>query len=101
MKKKISHQRTINALLIAVIACMTAISAGAQEYADTTGLIEDIEAGLFEEYILAPATAEDTFFLSRIIYPSASFVLKAKDDLGFMPVVTGNLDDRPSQFFRK
>lgn len=87
-------------MLIAVIACMTAISASAQEYADTTGLIGDIEAGLYEEYILAPASAEDTFFLSRIIYPSASFVLKAKDDLGFMPVVTGNLEDAPSQFFR-
>jgi hypothetical protein len=79
---------------------LTSISASAQEYADTTGLIEDIEAGLYEEYILAPASVEDTFFLSRIIYPSASFVLKAKDDLGFMPVVTGNLEDAPSQLFR-
>ena len=87
-------------MLFAMIATLTSLSANAQEYADTTGLIEDIEAGIFEEYILAPASAEDTFFLSRIIYPSASFILKAKDDLGFMPVVTGNLEDRPSQFFR-
>ena len=100
MKKKFYFKGTSYAMLFAMIATLTSLSANAQEYADTTGLIEDIEAGLYEEYILAPASVEDTFFLSRIIYPSASFVLKAKDDLGFMPVVTGNLDDRPSQFFR-
>jgi len=87
-------------MLIAGIACLTSLSAVAQEYADTTGLIADIEAGIYEEYILAPASVEDTFFIGRIIYPPGSFILKAKDDLGFKPIVTGNTDDRPSQLFR-
>jgi hypothetical protein len=100
MKKKIYLQRAMNTVLIALIACLTSISALAQEYADSTGLIADLEAGIYEEYILAPASVEDTFFIRDIIYPQKSFILKAKDGLGFKPVVTGNTDDRPSQLFR-
>ena len=97
---KIYLNRKLKAIFIALIGFAFFAPAGAQIYSDTTGLIDDIEAGIFEEYILAPESVEDTFHLERIIYPPGSFILKAQDDLGFMPIVTGNTDDRPSQFFR-
>ena len=100
MKKKFYFKGNLKAIMVAFIGIAAIVSVAAQEYADTAGLVADIEAGIFEEYILAPATAEDTFFMPKMIYATASFILKAKDDLGFMPVVTGNLDDRPSQFIR-
>lgn len=100
MKKEFYLKGMLRAILVAIVAMAAFITVSAQEYADTTNLIADIEAGLYEEYILAPASANDTFKLSRTIYPAGSFVLKAKDGLGFMPLVTGNTEDRPSQFFR-
>lgn len=100
MKRKFYFKENLKAICIAFLGFAAMASVSAQEYADTTGLIADIEAGIYEEYILAPASVEDTFFLAKMIYPTTSFILKAKDDLGFKPVVTGNLDDRPSQFFR-
>lgn len=100
MKMKIYLNKKLKAIFIALIGIAFFAPSGAQVYSDTTGLIADIEAGIFEEYILAPASVEDTFFIARTIYPSASFILKAQDGLGFMPVVTGNTDDRPSQFFQ-
>lgn len=100
MKRKFYLKEKFRAICFAIIGLAAATSVAAQEYADTTGLIADIEAGIYEEYVLAPASVEDTFFLAKMIYPTTSVIIKAKDDLGFKPVVTGNTDDRPSQFFR-
>jgi hypothetical protein len=91
--------KNLKAVCIAFLGIAAATAVTAQEYADSTGLIADIEAGIFEEYILAPATVADTIFIGKRINPKTSFVLKAKEGLGFMPIVTGNLDDRPGNMF--
>lgn len=99
MKTKFYFKRNLKAIFVAFIAMAAIVSVSAQEYADTTNLIADIEAGIYEEYILAPASMEDTFHLGRTIKPTTSFILTAKEGLGFMPIVTGNLDDAPGYVF--
>ena len=99
MKRKFYFKENLKAIWIAFLAIAATTAVTAQEYADSTGLVADIEAGIFEEYILAPASVTDTFFIRKRINPTTSFVLRAKEGLGFMPVVTGNLDNRPGNMF--
>lgn len=100
MKKKFYFKGNLKVLFIAFIGVVASLSMTAQVYTDTTGLIADLEAGLYEEYILAPASVNDTFFLSEMITIQGSFILRAQDDLGFMPVVTGNPGDKQSYLFQ-
>ena len=100
MKKKLYFFREKTTILIALFGLISIFSLKAQVYTDTTGLIADLEAGLYEEYVLAPASVTDTFKFAKICYLSTDAVIKAKDDLGFKPVLTGNIEDRPSQLFR-
>jgi hypothetical protein len=86
MKAKF-YLETIRRFSLAIMGMLLFSSSFAAEYADTTYLKSDIEAGLFEEYIL---TSSDTFFLSDI-NPISSFVLKASDELTEKPIVV--IDD--------
>ncbi|MFC2080519.1 DUF5123 domain-containing protein [Bacteroidota bacterium] len=99
MKRKFYFTEKFKVIFLAFIGMSVSLSVFAQEYADTTGLIADLEAGIYEEYVLAPASATDTFFLGDRINLKTSAIIKAKDDLGFKPVVTGNRLDAPSYFF--
>jgi hypothetical protein len=99
MKRKFYFKENLRAICFAFIGFAATATLTAQEYADSTGLVADIEAGIYEEYILAPASVTDTFFIRKRINPTSSFVLRAKEGLGFKPVVTGNLDNRPGNMF--
>lgn len=98
MKKKFYISEKIKVMLIAFIGMLVSVSVVAQEYTDTTGLVEDIEAGLYEEYILAPASVEDTFNIKKQIDVPGSAIIRAKEGLGFKPVVTGQYDE-PNYLF--
>lgn len=98
MKKKFYFKKNLRAICIAFLGLAFSGSAIAQEYSDTTGLIADLEAGLFEEYILAPATVEDTFFIENQVTIPGSAIIRAKEGLGFKPVVTGSLEE-PNYLF--
>jgi hypothetical protein len=87
------------AVLVIFISLLALCNVQAQVYKDTTNLIADLEAGIFEEIILAPESATDTFFLARQVNLNIDVTIKAKDGLGFKPVVTGNLQDDPSYLF--
>ena len=98
MKRKFYFKKNVVVACIAIIAIATTTTLSAQEYADSTGLIADIEAGLYEEYILAPASVEDTFFIDNQISVPGSAIIRAKEDLGFKPVVTGSPEE-PNYLF--
>jgi hypothetical protein len=98
MKRKFYFQKKLKAICFAFMGLAATAAVTAQEYADTTGLVADIEAGLYEEYILAPASVEDTFFIDKQIEMVGSAIIKAKDGLGFKPVVTGS-DEEPNYLF--
>jgi len=99
MGKKIytSLKKTAFAILLGS-ASITSLQA--QEYADTTGLINDIQAGTYEEYILAPLSVTDTFFIKTSVVLNKTITIRAKEGLGFKPVVTGNNSRNPSYLFQ-
>ncbi|MCF8381351.1 MAG: T9SS type A sorting domain-containing protein [Bacteroidales bacterium] len=98
MKMKF-YMKKLRTFFLVFLGVATFTSMNAQIYADTTNLIADIEAGKFEEYILAPASVTDTFFLAEMISVTTDLVLKAQDGLGFKPVVAGNPDSKQSYLF--
>ena len=98
MKRKFYFKGNLKAICIAFLGIATAVTVTAQEYADTTGLIADLEAGVFEEYILAPASVTDTFFIQHQVDIPGSAIIRAKEGLGFKPVVTGS-EDEPNYLF--
>jgi hypothetical protein len=88
------------ALLVVFFAISSLTSMHAQEYADSTGLVNDIIAGTYEEYILAPNSVTDTFFISKSITLNKSVIIRAKAGLGFKPVIVGNNAKNPSYLFQ-
>ncbi len=85
--------------MLVFFAFLLSCSLNAQVYTDTTNLVADLEAGLYEEYILAPVSVTDTFFLPKQVTLSTDVVIKALDNLGFKPVLTGNDKSLPSYLF--
>jgi hypothetical protein len=99
MNKKI-YTLFKKALLVVFFAISSLTSMHAQEYADSTGLVNDIVAGTYEEYILAPKSVKDTFFISKSITLNKSVIIRAKAGLGFKPVLVGNNAKNPSYLFQ-
>jgi hypothetical protein len=87
-------------LLFVFLGISSLASMQAQEYADSTGLVNDILAGTYEEYILAPKSVTDTFFISKSITLNKSVIIRAKAGLGFKPVIVGNNAKNPSYLFQ-
>jgi len=87
-------------LLFVFLGISSLVSMQAQEYADSTGLVNDILAGTYEEYILAPKSVTDTFFISKSITLNKSVIIRAKAGLGFKPVIVGNNAKNPSYLFQ-
>ena len=98
MKTKFYLQKNIKAIFVALMGIVAATTISAQEYSDSTGLVADLEAGIYEEYILAPASVEDTFFIRKQVSLPGSAIIRAKEGLGFKPVVTG-VSDEPNYLF--
>jgi hypothetical protein len=88
------------ALLVVFVAISSLTNMHAQEYADSTGLVNDILAGTYEEYILAPKSVKDTFFIAKSITLNKSVIIRAKAGLGFKPVIVGNNAKNPSYLFQ-
>ena len=87
-------------LLVVFFAISSLTSMHSQEYADSTGLVNDILAGTYEEYILAPNSVKDTFFIAKSITLNKSVIIRAKAGLGFKPVIVGNNAKNPSYLFQ-